>query len=110
MGAAKPCLGYPSRTDAVLALRAKGLTNNQIALKTGISVSSVAALISGKKYKRPADLYQKTVRVDNDVLEALRPFAADRGIGVNQLCRNLLAAIADDELADAILDDALEIA
>ena len=109
MGAAKPCLGYPSRTDAVLALRAQGMTNHQIALKTGISLSSVAALISAKKYKRPADLHQKTVRVDNDVLEALRPFAAERGIEVNQLCRNLLAAIVDDELANAILDDALEI-
>ncbi|PCJ75552.1 MAG: hypothetical protein COA53_06560 [Rhodobacteraceae bacterium] len=50
------------------------------------------------------------VSTNRDVLEALRPFAADRGIEVNQLCRNLLAAIADDELADAILDDALEIA
>ena len=36
MGAAKPCLGYPSRTAAVIGLRAKGLTTAQIADAIGI--------------------------------------------------------------------------
>lgn len=109
MGAAKPCLGYPSRTEAVLALRDQGKSNKLIAHKIGISPSTVGALISSRKHTRRAVLNQKTVKIDNDVLEKLRPVAAARGIEVNQLCCNLLALIADDGLTDAVLDDALEL-
>ena len=110
MGKAKPCLGYPSRTAAALALQAEGKNYREIANIIGISLSAASALLSGAKNKRPSVDTQKTVCVDNDVLEALRPAAIRRGISVNKLCRDLLACIADDDLAGAILDDASELA
>ena len=36
MSSAKPCLGYPSRTDAVLALRDLGQSDREIARRIGI--------------------------------------------------------------------------
>lgn len=44
MGGAIPCLGYPSRTAAVLALRGQGLSTREIAVRIGIEVKTVAAL------------------------------------------------------------------
>lgn len=110
MGKAKPSLGYPSRTAAALALDAQGLNYKQIAAKIGCSPSSASALISGAKNPRRSVELQRTVCVEIEVLDALRTAAIRRGISVNKLCRDLLATIADDDLADAILDDALEIA
>lgn len=109
MGKAKPCLGYKSRTAAAMALSAAGMNYKQIAAKIGVSDSAASGLLSSAKNKRPSVEHQKTVCIDNDVLEALRPAAIRRGISVNKLCRELLACIADDDLADAILDDALEL-
>jgi len=105
MGARKPTMGYPSRTAAVLALRGLGNTDQQIAEMIGIDRCTVSALACASKYKRPIDLMQRTVRIDNDVLDALRPAAQVRGISVNQLCRRILSTIADDNLVGAILDD-----
>lgn len=51
MGAPKPCLGYPSRTAAVAALQAEGLSNAAIAAKIGIASSTVTALMG--KPERP---------------------------------------------------------
>jgi len=110
MGRAKPCLGYPSRTAAALAMSAEGMNYKEIAHKIGINPGIASSLISGAKNKRPSVERQKTVCIENEVLEALRPAAIRRGISVNKLCRDLLATIADDDITDAILDDALEIA
>ena len=46
MSGAKETLGYPSRTDAVLALAAQGLDRRAIAARIGIAPSTVAALVS----------------------------------------------------------------
>ncbi|MCF6271599.1 MAG: hypothetical protein L3J37_00195 [Rhodobacteraceae bacterium] len=109
MGAAKPCLGYPSRTAAALALQAKGFGYKEIARQIGINDSAASALLSSAKRKRPSIEHQRTVCVDADVLDALRPAATRRGISVNKLCRRLIGCIADDDIADAILDDGLEL-
>lgn len=110
MGKAKPTLGYPSRTACAVALHNQGVHYTEIGRRMGVRPATAAALISGAKQKRPSVDGQKTVCVDDDVLAALRPAAIRRGITVNALCRQLLACIAEDDLADAILDDALEIA
>lgn len=52
MGVPKPSLGYPSRSAAVQALQAQGLSNTAIAERLGISSSTVTAL--GGKAGRPA--------------------------------------------------------
>ena len=113
----KPIAGFPSRTAACLALRAKGLTDRQIADELGLYPSDVSALIATKLRRMPGrparenPLHEngRTVVVSNDVLDALAPHAARRGISVNQIARNLLAQVIDDAIVDAVLDDADEI-
>ena len=40
-GSSKPCLGYSSRSAAIRGLRSNGMTNRQIAEKTGIPIRAV---------------------------------------------------------------------
>ena len=114
-----PTLGYPTRTAAVQALRAQGLSSGAIARKIGIEVKTVTALEASARRGAGGETgdyrgarstsRQHTVAIDNDVLRALRPHAARRQISVNALVRQLLAILADDDLVDALLDDADEV-
>ena len=116
MGAAKPCLGYPSRTAAVHAFRGQGMSTRQIATRIGIEPTIVTALEAsanraGRTFRREPELPSwNTVAIDDDVLRALRPHALRRHVSVSQLARQLLQTLADDDLVDALLDDADEIA
>ncbi|MDX9862181.1 MAG: hypothetical protein RBS99_14825, partial [Rhodospirillales bacterium] len=63
MGAPKPCLGYPSRTAAVLALRGQGLDDVEIAQRIGIRRETVGALACSAegRQRRPAEANGRTV-------------------------------------------------
>lgn len=113
-------LGFNTKTEAVLALRAQGLATRDIARKIGIEPKSVSALEAsaqrskGRASERrwsdsPSTLKQHTVTIDNDTLIALRPHAARRSMSVNQLVRAMIDIVADDGLIDALLDDADEV-
>lgn len=52
MGGPKPCLGYPSRTAAIVALRAEGKSTHEIAAAVGVSRSTVTALEADRRLKR----------------------------------------------------------
>jgi len=52
----------------------------------------------------------RPVPVPADVLESLQPAARDRGISVPELIQRLLETIGAEKMADAVLDDAAEIA
>lgn len=112
MGAPKPCLGYPSRTAAVHGLRANGMSTRQIASAIGINVSTVCALELGSsrpraiRQERPSEKLGRTVVVPVDVLDALGPHAARRGISTNHLARLIIATVVDEDMIDAVLDDA----
>lgn len=102
-------LGYPSLTDAIHALRRKGLTTREIADQIGRTTYTVVALeLNGGKPRavRPAERMGRTVVLAIDVLDALRPAAERRSISVNELVRRLIETIADDKLVDSVLDDA----
>jgi predicted nucleic acid-binding protein len=106
MSAPKPCLGYRSRTAAVIALRSEGLTDSAISDRIGIPVASVAALgASGRRRKRPAEAQGKTVLFPIDILDRLRPHAERRGVSCNELARRLVETAIDDGMIDAVLDD-----
>ena len=109
MGARKPCLGYQSRTDAVVALRATGLTTRQIAAKIGIAENTVTALehSAGRQTRapRPAEQLGRTVLFPRDILDRLGPHAARRGIHPNSLARMIVETVVDDGLIDSVLDD-----
>lgn len=108
------CLGYPSRSDAVLALRGKGLTTRQIADQIGVEPKTVSALEhsalrSSKRRARPAEEHGRTILFPVDLLDRLRPAAARRGIHANQLARLIVETVVDDGLIDSVLDDLDEI-
>jgi hypothetical protein len=107
MAGRKPTLGYPSRTDAVLALQGDGLCDREIARRIGIEISTVAALAhsAGRRRRRPSEEYGRTVVFPTDVLDALKPHAAGRGISANELARRIVCTAVDEEMIDAILDD-----
>lgn len=113
MGAAKPCLGYPSRTLAVHGLRGQGLSTRQIADVIGIADKTVIALEIGsarpRRELRPAEQMGRTVVIPVDVLDALGPHAARRNISINHLVRLLVSTVVDEKMIDAVLDDADEL-
>ena len=113
MGAAKPCLGYPSRTAAVIGLRGNGLTTAQISSAIGIPEKTVIALELGssrpRREPRPSEQLGRTVVIPTDVLDALGPHAAKRCISVNQLVRLIISTVVDESMIDAVLDDAEEL-
>lgn len=103
MGAPKPCLGYPSRTEAVIGLRAEGKKPPEIAAMIGISEKTVWSLLwhGGHAWKRRA----AQLALPKEIVSKLAPAAAARGLKVDELCLRLLRAIAEDNMADAVLDD-----
>ncbi len=102
-----PTLGHPSRTAAVVALKAEGYSTRTIADQIGVSTATVAALLCSerKRKHRPSEDGLRTVTFPVDVLEALRPHAARRGVHANELARRLVEAAVDADLIDAVLDD-----
>lgn len=113
MGAAKPTLGFSSRTEAVLALRADGQTTRQIAARIGIPEQTVTALehSSGRaksRTLRPAEVNGRTVLFPRDILDRLGPHAAKRCIHPNSLARMIVEIAVDEGLIDSILDDGAE--
>lgn len=113
MGAPKPCLGYPSRTAAVIGLRGTGLTTSQIGRAIGIPDKTVIALELGsskpRREPRPSEQLGRTVVFPTDVLDALGPHAARRRCSVNHLARLIVSTVVDENMIDAVLDDAEEL-
>ncbi len=113
MGAAKPCLGYASRTDAVLALRTSGLTTRQIAARIGVEEKTVTALEHSagrpRRTPRPAEQLGRTILFPIDILDSLGPHAARRGIHPNSLARQIVETVVDEGLIDSVLDDLEEL-
>lgn len=65
----------------------------------------IAENMSKPRPKRPSEALSRTIVVSRDVLDLLQPEADARGISVNELCRRILGAVADDKLTKAIFDD-----
>jgi hypothetical protein len=110
MGAPKPCLGFPNRTAAVLALRKRGVPTEIIAARVGITANQVLALESsaGRYEKRPAP---KVVATDSalllppQLLQALTPHASRRGTKPAMLAFSIIETVIADDMVDAVLDD-----
>lgn len=106
MGAAKPTLGYASRTAAVAALRSEKCSTEDIAARIGIEPKTVIALeTSARRTKQLiADGY-RNVLFDGDTMRRLQPHAARRQITVAELARRIIDTALDDKLIDSLLDD-----
>jgi len=107
---AKPTLGFSSRTDAVISMRRQGLTTKEIADRIGIGENTVTALEhsagrSQRRALRPAEQMGRTVLFPADILDALGPYAAKRGMHPNSLARMIVSTAVEEMLVDSILDD-----
>ena len=110
MGAPKPCLGFPSRTAAVLALRKEGVSTETIAARVGITANQVLALESsaGRHEKRPAPnvvTTDSTLLLPRRLLQALTPHANRRGTTPAMLAFAIIETVIADGMVDAVLDD-----
>lgn len=95
MGVSKPVEGYPSRTAAIRAMRARGMETAEIAERLGVPCRHINGISSGVRIVLP-----------HDALAALAPHAAARGCSASELARRILKVTIKDGLIDAVLDDA----
>lgn len=104
MAKRSPMLGYATKTEAALALRDQGLSNQQIAEKFGTQYTEddIATIMRWTKRRKKSS---RGAGVSADTFQALRPHATKRGLSVRELIARLIDQIASDNLVDAILDD-----
>lgn len=110
MGRPKPCMGHPTRTQAVLALAGQGLTTPEIARLisadapgdpvTVVKVSRLLCAARKKALVSPITLWLGSASYDQLAQEAAR-----RGSRADHLACRLIETVLADNLIDAILDD-----
>lgn len=110
MGAAKPVLGYPTRTAAMLALAAEGLKTRQIAARISaadpgdpMSALKVSRLLHAGR--RRSGRHPLLLSLPADLYGRLSCVAAQRRSRADHLARRLIEAALADILIDAILND-----
>ena len=112
MGSAKSCLGYPSRTAAILAYRRAGASTAEIADLIGISANTVTALeaSAARSQRRAASPEHpgRAVLLPVETIDKLSPHAAKRGRSVSHLVRALIQTVVEENMIDAVLDDGAE--
>lgn len=99
----KPTLGYPSLTDAVVALRAEGLTQAQVAARIGIRPANVSALEC--QARRCRDRSERIVAFRAVLLDRLLPHARQRGISTHEMARQIVETVIEADIVDAVMDD-----
>lgn len=108
MGGKKPTLGYESRTAAIVALRSRNLSAEQIARKIGVSVNAVQSLES--HYRRllaGRGAGSEAISLTPEQRRLLYPYAAVRDITLNELVQRIIVLTIESDLVDAVLDDGI---
>lgn len=108
--AGKPTLGFATRTEAVLALRATGKTTRQIADEIGIepqtvSALEVSAIRSAKRMREGGTPDGRAVLLPLEILGGMRRAASSRGMEPHELAIRIIRAVVIDNLIGAVLDD-----
>lgn len=101
-----PTLGYRTRTDAVMALKAQGHGTKAIAKMIGITRSNVEVFARHAR-RRGTLLPVQTMEtvLGKKVRDQLMADARKRRVTVDRLIVLLIIAIAEDNLVGAVLDD-----
>lgn len=100
----KPTLGYPSRSEAVAGLRAKGHRDAEIAQMIGISLKNVTDLGYARMGKLPSKPGVNVgLVIPIDIRMALRPAARQRDVSVDRLVLDIATAVAEAGTVDLIL-------
>ncbi len=89
-----------TQTDDILRMDAEGVSTAEIAARLGRSPAHVRQQRSRAR--------RFWVELPRDLRPQLAPHAAARGVSVQTLIRELIQAVADDAMVDAILDDRTE--
>lgn len=100
MTRARPCLGYPSRSAAILALKAKGQTEREIAQRLGIKPNTVSSLAARHRARATT-----TLVLSVNLFEDLRKLAWARSTTPQALAARLLTIVVAERLTAAVLDD-----
>lgn len=102
----KPVLNYRCRTDAVVALRAKGLPAEEVARLIGATRKNVESLERyGRRRGQALHVEAIATVLPDEVQERLAPQARKRNLSLNRLIIRILTAVANDNIVDAVLDD-----
>lgn len=88
--------------ERVLALKEQGLNAQQIAEQLGSTIGSVRVILSNRQKKEQRLAIYIKPKVERLLLQAARR----RGMAVDDLASRLLSAVAEDNIFDAVLDDA----
>jgi hypothetical protein len=100
----KPALGYPSRTEAALALQAQGHSLKQIADKIGIPEKNVEALLYSRTRARTDPPAERGYVIKLETIRALAPEAQRRCMTVGQLAEAIIARVAHNRLVGVVMD------
>lgn len=101
----KPTLGYPSRIDAIRALRAEGKNAPEIAEMIGVHVGTVYSLESQqKKRDRYSSAFRREVDIPEPLWDDLERIARRRKVPVTRLIERLLFSVVTRKLEGAVLD------
>jgi len=110
MAGPKAALGFRSRTDAVIALRAQGKSTDAIAAALGIPAKNVIALEASRARQSVRAGHQveggRAVLFPAYVLDRLGPHAARRNMPANSLARLIVETVVAAGMVDAVMDDA----
>lgn len=102
MPRATPCLGYPSRSAAAVALQSKGFVLSEIGRQIGVDTKTASALIASAKRSHRIEA---PIALDSATLNLLRVHAAFRRCQSQDLARRIIEIAVRDNLINAILDD-----
>lgn len=99
----KPTLGYETKSAAVIAMRAEGLTFGQIGKRLNMPSRAASSM-----YHRTVKRLQRAVRtveLQGNVFLDLEREAVARGMTAGEFAEELLKRIVIDKLYAAVLDE-----
>jgi DNA-binding CsgD family transcriptional regulator len=104
------------REDETIRLAREGIPPREIAVHLGCAVATVYHYLNKARHEgtfsgrfKPGGFSAEkawTSYLSRDLAERLRPVAAGRGMTLDDLTRSILTKVAEDNLVDAVLDDA----
>lgn len=110
MAVARPCMGFPSRTDAVVYLASKGMTDREIARAISVQhpLDPIAhTTVSKLRHSRIKALPRTPleIRLPKATAARLTALATARGQHTHRLAAQIIEIVVSDDLLNAILDD-----
>lgn len=107
MSAPKPILGYPSKTAAILALRAQNMQTAEIADMLGMKSNAVAAIESSARNNaalRSLGGKVRAIALSSEEIDKLIIHAFAWKVRPSHLATQIVAAVLSKGMVDAVLE------